>query len=164
MAETVHLFLKANGVDIKGESIQSSLGRQDSIECLYFEHAVQTARDAASGMASGKRQYLPIVIRKRIDKSSPLLFKALVDNQALSGSFKFYRPNPAGDGTTEQFYTIIFKNGRLTSLKQFVAETYQPATANFPPLEEVGISFNTISWTYTNGGITYEDNWNPGRL
>jgi type VI secretion system secreted protein Hcp len=160
MAETVHLFLKANGVDIKGESIQSSLGRQDSIECLYFEHTVQSARDAGSGMPSGKRQYLPIIIRKRVDKSSPLLYKALVENQALSGTFKFYRPNPTGDGTTEQFYTINFKNGRLTSLKQFVAETYQPTTANFPPLEEVGIIFNAISWTYTNGGVTFEDNWN----
>src|SRR5688572_25005194 len=30
MAETVHLYLKANGTDIKGESSQTSLGRQDS--------------------------------------------------------------------------------------------------------------------------------------
>ena len=37
MAETVHLFLKANGTDIKGESTQTSLGRADSIECVYYE-------------------------------------------------------------------------------------------------------------------------------
>ncbi|MCB1219403.1 MAG: type VI secretion system tube protein Hcp [Planctomycetales bacterium] len=33
-------------------------------------------RDAASGMATGRRTYEPIVIRKRIDKSTPLLFEA----------------------------------------------------------------------------------------
>ena len=34
-------------------------------------------RDAASGMATGKRTYEPVRITKRIDKSSPLLAKAL---------------------------------------------------------------------------------------
>ena len=159
MAETIHLFLKANGTDIKGESSQNSLGRQDSIECLYFEHLVQTARDAGSGMATGKRQYSPIIIRKRIDKSSPLLLKALVENQAVTGVFKFFRPNPAGDGTTEQFYTVSFKAGRITSIKQYVADTFV-ATNNYPPLEEVAITFNNINLTYTNGGITQEDTIN----
>ena len=40
MAESVHLYLKANGTDIKGESTQTSLGRQDSIECIAFSHEV----------------------------------------------------------------------------------------------------------------------------
>ena len=44
MAETVHLYLKANGTAIKGESTQVSLGREDSIECVYFESSVRTAR------------------------------------------------------------------------------------------------------------------------
>jgi hypothetical protein len=38
-----------------------------------LKYDVITAREAGSGMASGKRQYQPILIRKRIDKSSPLL-------------------------------------------------------------------------------------------
>ena len=54
MAETVHLYLKANGTDIKGESTQTSLGRQDSIECVYYEQGVKTAREAGSGMATGE--------------------------------------------------------------------------------------------------------------
>ena len=66
MAETVHLFLKANGKDIKGESLQKSLGREGSIECLEFSESVRTAREAGSGMATGRRQYEPITIRKRI--------------------------------------------------------------------------------------------------
>src|SRR5688572_18455268 len=98
MAETVHLFLKANGTDIKGDSTQHSLGRQDSIECLYYKQASITAREAGTGMATGRRQYEPLVIRKRIDKSSPLLAKAQCENQAIEGTFKFFRPNPTGDG------------------------------------------------------------------
>ena len=163
MAETVHLYLKANGTDIKGESTQESLGRKDSIECLYLEQAVRTAREAGSGMATGRRQYEPLMIRKRIDKSSPLIAKALVENQKIDATFKFFRPNPTGDGTTEQFYTIQIKQGRVNSQKQYVPDTIVPATSTEPPMEEVSFVFHTISWTFTNGGITHEDTWDQNR-
>lgn len=163
MAETVHLFLKANGTDIKGDSTQHSLGRQDSIECLYYKQSSVTAREAGTGMATGRRQYEPLVIRKRIDKSSPLLAKAQCENQAIEGTFKFFRPNPAGDGTTEQFYSVVIKQARVASITQFVSDTIIPATATDPPLEEISFVFHTISWTFTNGGVTHEDSWSQNR-
>jgi type VI secretion system secreted protein Hcp len=163
MAETVHLFLKANGTDIKGESTQHSLGRQDSIECVYYEQNVVTAREAGSGMATGRRQYNPLVIRKRIDKASPLILKALAENQVIEGTFKFFRPNPTGDGTTEQFYTVVIKAGRVASVKQLCPDTLVPATSTEPPLEEVSFVFHTIAWTFTNGGVTHEDTWSGQR-
>lgn len=159
MAETVHLYLKANGTDIQGESTQTSLGRENSIECLYFEHAVKTVRDAASGLATGRRQYDPIRIVKRIDKSSVLLAKALVRNEVVEGVFKFFRPNPAGDGTTQQFYSISFKQGRIASFQQVTPETFDPESAAYPELEEVAFVFRSIKWEYTSGGITHEDTW-----
>ena len=163
MAETVHLYLKASGQDIKGESTQSSLGRKDSIECVYFEQAIKTAREAGSGMASGRRQYDPLLIRKRIDKSSPLIFKALTENQKIDGVFKFFRPNPTGDGTTEQFFTIEIKDGRIASYKNYVPDTIEPASSTEPPLEEIQFVFHTIVMTYTNGGITHQDSWSENR-
>ncbi|NPC71204.1 type VI secretion system tube protein Hcp [Corallococcus sp. AB004] len=163
MAETVHLYLKANGADIKGESTQTSLGREESIECVYYEQSVITAREAGSGIATGRRQYQPLLIRKRIDKSSPLLMKALTENQAIEASFKFFRPNPTGDGTTEQFYTVHFSQGRVASIKQMVMDTIVPATSTNPPLEEVTFVFHTIGWTFTNGGVTHEDSWSAQR-
>ena len=163
MAETVHLYLKSNGADIQGESTQRSLGRENSIECVYYEQEVMTAREAGSGMATGRRQYKPLTIRKRIDKSTPLIAKALVENQKIDAKFKFFRPNPTGDGTTEQFYTVEIKQGRVAHQKQFVPDTIVPATATDPALEEVSFVFHTISWTYTNGGVTHEDTWDQNR-
>ncbi|OPX40629.1 MAG: protein ImpD [Desulfobacteraceae bacterium 4484_190.3] len=122
MAMTVHLFLKANGQDIKGDSSITSMGREESIECLSFSDSVRTAREASSGVASGERTYEPIRITKRIDKSSPLLAKALVNNEAVEGEFKFYRPNPAGDGTTEHFFTIEIQEGRIASITRAPAK------------------------------------------
>jgi len=159
MAEAVAMFLKANGTDIAGENTQTSLGRENSIECLYYEQGVSTAREASSGLATGRRQYSPLLIRKRIDKSSPLIFKALATNQVIEAEFKFFRPAPTGDGTTEQFFTVKIKQGRIASAKQFVPDTIIPATSQQPPLEEITFVFHTIEQTYTNGGVTHEDSW-----
>lgn len=159
MAETVHLFLKANGTDIKGDSTQHSLERKDSIEALFYEYNVKTAREAGSGMATGRRQYEPMLIRKRVDKATPLLFKALAENQKVEGVLKFYRPNPNGDGTTEQFFSISFKDGRVASHRIINPDSIVPATATQPTMEEITFVFHTISMVYTDGGIEHEDTW-----
>ncbi len=159
MAETVPLFMKSNGADIAGESTQTSLGREDSIECLSFVDAVRTAREKGSGLATGRRTYEPIVFRKRIDKSSPLLAKSLCNNEAIEGTFKFFRPAPNGDGTTQHFFTIEFAEGRLSGIRRVSPDTIDPASAVEPPTEEVSIVFHTITWIYEDGGVMHTDNW-----
>ena len=159
MAETIHLILKHNGSQIEGESTQHTLDRDKTIECVSFEETVKTAREAGSAMATGRRQHGPIVITKRIDKSSPLLMKALCDNQQLTAEFKFYRPNPSGDGTTEQFYTIKLDNARISEIKKLVPDTLSPALHAAPPLEEIQFVFHTINWTFNPTGAQHEDKW-----
>jgi len=163
MAETVHLFLKANGTDIQGQSSQTSLGRENSIECVHFSASVKTARETGSGLATGRRQHEPLTILKRIDKATPLIAKALCENAAIEGIFKFFRPNPTGDGTTEQFYTIKITKGRISSQRQWVPDTINPASSNMPPMEEVSFVFHSIEWTYTDGGVTHQDTWDANR-
>lgn len=159
MAETVHLSLKSNGKDVKGESTQTSLGRADTIECISYEQGVTSAREAGTNMVTGRRQFTPLKVVKRIDKASPLLMKALTNNEKIDAVFKFFRPNPSGDGTTEQFYTVELKEGNIASVRQFVPTTISAATAGDPPMEEVSFVFKTITWTYTNGGVTHQDSW-----
>jgi type VI secretion system secreted protein Hcp len=158
-AETVHLYLKINGADVRGESTQQSLGRADSIECVYYEHSIATASSQSAvasekGTIAGRPQYKPITIRKRIDKSSPLLIQAIAQGQAVEGTFKFFRPNPTGDGTTEQFYTVEFKGGHVDSVKQYVPDTIDPKTASDPPMEEVTFSYSSVTFTYAGAGGT----------
>jgi type VI secretion system secreted protein Hcp len=151
-ASSINLFLRLNNVPIASEPLVSSLGRQNSIECLSYQQGVVTAREAGSGAATGRRQYAPIVIRKRIDKSSPLLAKGLTQNETAEGMFKFYRPNPNGDGTTEQYYTVDFQQGRISAFKQSTTDGL---------IEEVAFVFQSISWTFVRGGIFHQDTWNP---
>ena len=159
MAETVHLYLKSNGADVQGESSQTSLGRENTIECLSFVDAVRTAREKGSGLATGRRTYEPIVFRKRIDKSSPLLARSLCNNEVIEGVFKFFRPNPAGDGTTEHFFTVEFAEGRIAGVRRVSPDVIDPASATEPPTEEVSFVFHTITWTYEATGASHADSW-----
>jgi type VI secretion system secreted protein Hcp len=159
MAMTVHLYLTANGTKIDGDSTILSMERENSIECLSFTDSVRTAREASSGMASGERTYEPIRIVKRIDKSSPLLAKALCNNEVIEAKFKFYRPNPAGDGTTEQHFAVEITEGRVASITRVSPDVIDPASANAPPTEEVTFVFGRIVWTYIPDGIEHEDHW-----
>lgn len=154
-----YVFLKLNGTQINGESDVTSLGRANAIQGEYFQSKVTKPFDASTGQTSGQRRYEPIVIRKRVDKSTPLLLQALVENRVADAVFKFYRPNPTGDGTEEQYYTIEIKQGRIISVNQYAPQANDGGAGGqpVPEMEEISFTFGTIEWTYTNGGITFED-------
>jgi type VI secretion system secreted protein Hcp len=156
MAESVSLFLKLAGQAIQGENAHHSLGRENSIECFQFTHRAYVPRDPATGASTGRRLHDPIVIVKRIDKASPLLMRGLINNQLAEGEFRFYRSDPL-DGTTQHYYTVAFKQGRVVGVKDYVLDTLAEATAAQPPLEEIAFIFTRIAWTYVDGNLTVED-------
>lgn len=159
MAESVFLELKSNGNEVQGESSVHSLDREGKIECYYFCDSVRTAREAGSGAASGRRTFDEMKFIKRIDKSSPLLAKALCNNENIEGIFRFYRPNPDGDGTTQQFFEIEFEGGRVASIKRVSPLTFDPASSKDPPYEEVGFVFKVIRWIDPINSTMHEDSW-----
>lgn len=162
MAETVHLTLKHNGKQIEGESTQTTNGRENTIECLYWEQEVATATEHGSGQSTGRRHHSPIMIQKRLDKSSPILMKALTDNQDLTAEFKFFRPAPNGDGSIEQFYTVVLDKARITKIKKHSPNALAPAQNASGPLEEVHFRFHSIKWTFNPNGAEHQDKWSGG--
>ncbi len=149
MAETVHLeLIGAAAGTIPGESTQISMGRENTIECVYFEQGVTLA---GTGLTFG-----PFIFRKRIDRASPFLVKFLAEKEKIHGSFRFFRPSPLGDGTTQQFYTIAFDQACITKVREYLPDTIQLATASEPPLEEVWITAQFISWNYEGMQVAYK--------
>ena len=159
LAESIHLYRKSNGQDIQGESTQHRTGRENSIECVEFKDNVRTAREQGSRAAVGRRVHEPIIIIKRIDKSTPLLAKALCNNEKIEGEFKFFRPNPGGDGTTEQFFTVKIEDGRIDSISRHSPNVTDPAESKAPPLETVTFVYAKITWTYVPTGAEHVDTW-----
>ena len=66
---------------------------------------------------------------------------------------------PAGDGTTEHFFTVEFAEGRVSSVRRVSPDTIDPASAAEPPTEEVSFVFHNITWTYEPTGAMHHDNW-----
>jgi len=159
MALNVHVWIKGkNAGEIKGDSTVTSMNREGSIEAFNIEHLVQVPREA-SGRRTGERSHSPIKIRKRIDRSSPILHQALCNSEELEVTIKFYRPNPIGDGSTEHFYTIRLGQGRISSIRTISPNTFDESTANVPAMEEVSFVFGVITWIYESGGIEFMDEW-----
>lgn len=157
-AEPAYLELNAEAQgDIKGDVTLP--GREDMIEIYAFSHQIVSPRDAASGLPTGKRQHKPLSIVKRIDKSSPLLTNVLVNNENITEfSLTFWRRNPA-TGKDEPYYTIRLQNAQVVSIRPWMPNTNDPATRAIPPSEEISFVYQKIFWTWEDGGISAEDDW-----
>lgn len=154
-AQPVYLDLFINDVRVAGGSTTVSLGREGHIECLSFMQETSAHRDPASGMLTGMRSHQPIVITKPIDRSSPLLARALVENARVRGVFRFFTAGPSG--TDREIYRIAFNNGHVDAVRSLVDDVLAPGAAVRPAVERVTFSYSDIEWTWLEAGITYRD-------
>src|SRR5262245_44094253 len=65
----------------KSESSRAKQG--EKIDILAYVQELTAAREAASGLATGRRQHMPFVIYKQSGASSPQFMQALVTNEML---------------------------------------------------------------------------------
>ncbi|MBE0537234.1 MAG: Hcp family type VI secretion system effector [Phycisphaerae bacterium] len=156
----LNAFLRVAGEhqgDIRGSVTLA--GREDSIMVIATSHEVFAARDPASGLTTGKRQHEPLRITKEIDKSTPLLMKALVDNERLT-RFELRYWQPSATGKEVQYYTVLLYNARIVSIQQEMLNNRYPDNAEHKEREHVSFVYQSIEWIFEDGGITASDTWN----
>jgi type VI secretion system Hcp family effector len=169
MSGRVYLRLTANKEAVKGESSVSTIGGEDVstlIECDSFTEGCRTAQEAGSMTPTGTRLYDPIVIRKNVDSSSPLIMRALTDTEPCEAEFLFFRPTKAS-GKQEKFFTITISDARISEVKRFLPEESTANTggakdvsaAGKPPQELVSFVFGKISWKHEVGKTEHDDIW-----
>jgi type VI secretion system secreted protein Hcp len=150
-----YMFLKGETQgEINGSS--SVTKRHGAIVVQEFKHRVHIPRASFQG-ASGKRAHDPLVITKVFDKSSPLLYKALCENERIEGELKFYRINSLGQ--QEHYYSITFRNAIIVTIAPFMPNCQDRSLEHYQPMEEVSIAYETITWTWEESGIEYQDSW-----
>jgi len=157
MALNAYLKLKGQKQgDIKGSVTQK--GREDSIMVIAVNHQVVSPRDAASGLPTGKRQHKPFTITKEVDKSSPLLYSALVNNENITQwKLQFWQPSAAGK--EQQHYTIELTNASIAGIQMEMLNNKYPENMQMKEREHVSFCYQKIVWTWMDGGITAEDDW-----
>ena len=160
MALNAYLKLKGERQgDIKGSVTQK--GREGKIMVIAAEHEVLSPRDASSGLATGKRMHKPFVITKELDRSSPLLYQMLVTNESIvEWELQFWAPAlSASVGTEIQRYTVTLGNASIADIKFHMLNNKNPELQRYSEYEEVSFTYQKIQWTWTDGGITTQDEW-----
>jgi type VI secretion system secreted protein Hcp len=166
MALNAYLTLKGQKQgDIRGGVTQK--GREGAILVHAVRHELVSPRDAASGQAAGKRVHAPLVITKDLDRSTPLLYQALVTNETLEATLRFWRvdvaggtgPGGPGAGAERQHFTIKLVNASIASIDLRQPDNRLPDLAKLAEYEEVAFTYQKIEWTWVDGGITAMDDW-----
>jgi type VI secretion system secreted protein Hcp len=143
------VFLELKGAkmgDIKGGA--SKKGREGALEVIAVSHEIVSPRDAASGMATGRRQHKPIVLTVRVDQSLPLLYAALTSNESLTATIPFIVRD---DGKDAVEWQIKLTNARISGIK------LSATGADASDVVDVSFVYQKIEWTWTDGGLTHID-------
>lgn len=129
-------------------TIESAKGERLALfDMIDHEARIISPRDAASGLPTGKRQHSPFVIHKRIDKSTPLLMKALVNNEVLDTIVVELRLS------SESLYRVRLSRAHVIGIEHGV-------DGDGLPIESLSLNFEKIQWTYFERGgepISAED-------
>ena len=154
-----YAYLKIKGQkqgEIKGSVIQK--GREGLIQVMAAIHDVISPRDAQSGLPTGQRQHKPLTITKEIDRSTPLLRQALITNETLTEwELQFFKPTSSGVET--RYFVIKLTNAAVASARLVMPDAVDVATKYLPTYEELAFTYQKIEWTWIDGGITAQDEW-----
>lgn len=138
---------------------------QGKIRGLTFHYDVRSPRDAASGMATGRRVHTPIVFTKYMDSSSPQIFQAMVTNEILTNVlFEFTKTDQNGEEYVS--YTVKLTNATIAGVKQYGGGTaeaglFEPADSRV--YEDVHVAFQTIEVESKDGKTMASDSWGGAR-
>jgi len=160
----LNAYLKMKGQtqgEIKGSVTQK--GRENKILVIAYEHGIVSPRDSASGLPTGKRMHKPLMIMKELDKATPLLYNILVNNENIpEWQLEFWTPQSSaarGAGSEVQHYTIELMNASIASIEQIMLNVKNPELAKYVEHEKIFFTYQKITWTWKDGGITAMDDW-----
>ena len=136
-------------------TLVTKAGREDKMEIYGFSHEVLSPRDAASGLPTGKRQHKPLTITKPIDQATPLLLQGLLTDEVYEQLiFTAYRRS---GGSEMPYLTIVLQQPSILSVANDDAGA--SGQGDHEVREHVQFTYQKITWTWADGGITAEDDW-----
>jgi len=156
------MFLKIEGSK-QGKFPDESGQQRGTQNCVGYQHEVKSPRDAASGLATGRRMHKPIIFIREIGKASPILMKAMTDNEVLTSVVMEVWEQSDTGVKPQLLYTITLTNARCVGVRQWSDVGSNGRTATSGAMEEVSFTYEKITWTWVSGGVTHEDSWSSSR-
>jgi type VI secretion system secreted protein Hcp len=142
--------------------------KDGSIALLALEHGIVSARDPASGLATGKRQHRPITFTKAVDVTSPLFYQIVTTNELLPTVDFFFYGEAGASGLTAGRETMLYKislKKASVSKVEFAGHTDATAQQNarFALTEAISMVYDSIQWEWTNPDVMASDMFNSGK-
>jgi type VI secretion system secreted protein Hcp len=139
----------------KGDSAKDK--DKNKIIGLGFRYGASINVAAATGAATGKRQYSPITFTKQWGAASPQFIQALATNENLTVVlFEFTKITPSGE--EKVYYTIKLIDARVSSLEQFSGNLSAIASST-AELDEISLVFHKIEIHSVDGNTQVADDW-----
>jgi type VI secretion system secreted protein Hcp len=143
-AAVPQFFVIINGSkqgQFKGELNEA--GHTAEIGGLRLSMELDIPHDAATGHASGKRQYQPITVTKEWGAASPQILQAAATNEILNTVLlRFVHTTSTGADETSQ--TITLSNAAISEVRRYVDFTAAAGSAGQLELEDVSFLFQRI--------------------
>jgi type VI secretion system secreted protein Hcp len=145
---------------IRGSVIQK--GRENKILVIGVQHEIVCPRDPQSGIPTGKRMHKPFTVTKELDRASPLLYALLCANENLrEARIEFWTASATGQ--EKQHYTVRLTNANISAITFKMANIRSPKLVRMAEYEEIAFTYEKIEWTWNEGGITADDDWETPR-
>ncbi|WP_036758922.1 Hcp family type VI secretion system effector, partial [Photobacterium halotolerans] len=140
-----HITKDAYTADSVGNTWQEA--HVDEFLVQELDHVLTVPRDPQSGQPTGQRVHRPIIVTKQQDRTSPLLFNALVSGEKLPEAYiNFYRTST--QGKQEHYYTIKLIDALLVDMQTRMAHCQDASTSDRVVEEVLKLTYRAIEVTH----------------
>ena len=160
MARLFYCELTLNGSALTGDVTMSEIGgvdvSSDHIEGLELHFGTRMDTMHGGSGRSGKRTMDPVRICKPIDRTTPLLYQGLAQNQTVDGDIKLFDTHP-DSGETRHRFTFRLTKARISAVTSTSPDAIATENTARPAYEWLELAPHTIAYIDEVNSIEFED-------
>lgn len=138
---------------------------QKNWEVIQSDHGVKSPRDAASGLATGRRQHLPMILTIEIGRLTPLFLEMVFKNDTIEKmEIKTYSPRQnstaaSAAGKPIHIHSTILTHATVCEVRTVMRNIKNPDNNKYEMYQDVSFTYQKIESIYKEGNITGQDDW-----
>lgn len=146
-------------ISIKG-AVQGQLEgpRENGRSLLYeFRHKVYLPVETEGNYVQGSRRIMPFEAVKFIDKITPQLYSMICNNEECDEILVVLYKVEETTGHEAEYFNFSFKEARIISVENWMPSVFDTNLEEIGHLEKIKFLAKDITWTYLEGGVTFND-------
>lgn len=132
--------------------------RENGRSLLYeFKHKVYLPFEEEGNRIQGSRTFMPFEVVKFIDRTTPLLFAMLCNNEDCDEILVILYRIEEASGQETEYFRYTFKKAKIISVENWMPPIYNQSQEEIGHLEKIKFLAKDITWTYLDGGVEFND-------